>query len=150
VNWTYPAVAAVLALCACAAPHRSAPKRSGPPAATGTPAPAAGMSARPTRSDHVHPLPTAGARDGGHVAACRDGDCEVTVRSGTKIPLSRRFGMGPITVTVDGEDVGLRAHAPDTDMSDTVTAPGTVTLNDITVDVIDAHDDVTTLRISHH
>jgi hypothetical protein len=139
VNWTYPAVAAALALCACGAPDRPAPKRSGH---------AAGASVRPTRSDQS--LPPAGARDGGHVAACRDGDCEVTVRNGTKIPLSRRFGMGPIAVTVDGEDVGLRAHAPDTDMSDTVTAPGTVTLNDITVDVIDAHDDVATLRISHH
>jgi hypothetical protein len=143
MNRTFATLGMVVLLSGCAGePKRAAPPPASPAPRNVTPAPAAGAS--------VRPLPSSGAKDGGHVAACRDGNCEVTVRSGTKIPLSGRFGMGPITVTVDGEDVGLRAHAPDTDMNDTVTAPGTVTLNDITIEVIDAREGMATLRVSHH
>lgn len=133
MNWSYPTAAALILLCGCTGPP---PRRAGSPPAAGAPV-------------SVRPLPPAQARDGDRVAACRDGDCEVTVRSGTKIPLNRRFGMGPIAVTVDGEDVGLRSHSPGSDLSNTLTAPGTVTMNDIVVNVIDAHDNMATLRISH-
>ncbi|MBE3008173.1 hypothetical protein IL992_03075 [Microbispora sp. NEAU-D428] len=79
------------------------------PVATGGPAsttiPAATVPASPSPSPSV-----VSAAD--HPEACRDGDCEVAVRSGDRLRLDRKTGLDAITIaSLDQGELRLRFQA---------------------------------------
>lgn len=103
------AVLAAVAACQAAAPAAPAASRH-----------ASAPSATATRTD-VH--------------ACRDGRCRISVSTPATIPVDARFGFRSIRISVKGPEVTVAAAIPGGSLDDTVSVPGTATLNNLSIEV---------------
>ncbi|MGC4939739.1 hypothetical protein [Kribbella sp. DT2] len=107
-----PLAAAVLAvsLTACGGGSDTSASPAGSP---GSPPPAEESSAAPTTSA---PLPTGPyAKDGFNYPACKDGACEIYVRTGTRVPMKTSVaGFGTLLVSkATASGVDFAGKSPD-------------------------------------
>jgi hypothetical protein len=137
---------------------RSAGRPEPAPASSATPtvSPTPESPAAPPGESRSRPpgeSPSPGSRGDAVRSACRDGDCQVELRSGESIPLDRRFGMEPISVKAERGEVEFRTRSGGSEMQSSLSAsPGgdsRVTFNDITVRLLGVHGDRVTVRVSH-
>ncbi|MGI5282170.1 hypothetical protein ACQEVF_02455 [Nonomuraea polychroma] len=169
----FTAAALLLTLAACAdssaTPPTTTPATATPPA-TGSATPGTASPPPPTASTST---PSAGpqAADGNDLAACKDGDCEVDIKTDDRIAIDKRFGVERLTissldadevrVTLLGSSGGLRVEGMNVSVSGNCVngrcrdegnlslAPGQPgQINDLRVEVTYLTDDRAILRLS--
>lgn len=89
------------------------------------------------------------AVDGADVAACADGSCEVRVRAGDEVRFEDRIGLDTFTVVSVGNGaLWHRAGDGGSRLAGSVSAPGHVQLNQLTVEIIAVEGDRAVIRMS--
>lgn len=119
------------------------------PSQSPTPAPTRAPATTPTRAPATTPAFPAAA-DGTNLKACADSSCEVVVRTGTKIPVSRRVaGFSRLVVSaVDSSGVSFGGSTANASVSAGGQQPGTTfRLNDLNVSTVARQGGVAVLRL---
>lgn len=84
--------------------------RSAEPAPSATSTPTTTTTTSPSPSPAPSPPPPTAPADGGNLAACADGTCEVRVTGQARIPLSPALGVSGVMITsLTGDEVSATA-----------------------------------------
>jgi pyruvate/2-oxoglutarate dehydrogenase complex dihydrolipoamide acyltransferase (E2) component len=122
-----PAVVTLLASCGGGdADPAAAPASTRPPSATSA---APTPSASPSASPSAKPLSPSTAADGRKLAACKDGDCEVVVKSGDVLRFGPKVKAEPRIETLTVLGVGAQGVTFALDSGMTTTANGGIEIN---------------------
>jgi hypothetical protein len=125
-------------------PSATAPAPSGSPSSP-TPSPTPSSSPSPSPSPTERPPRIATATNGRNLNACRDGKCEVVVRSGDVLRFAGRLKTEPITIFSAGRTFYFMTA---TGFGGTVTGTAIVETGRVKIEIGQSSKGRTALRIS--